>query len=59
MRVLAVAAFLLVLPTHANAYSCDDVRWAIQNLSPTTIAWIKKQMTPEQKRQAQDCLRKK
>lgn len=56
-RLLLIASLLLLLSAPiAQAYTCEQVRWAIANLPKEQIEAIKKQMTAEQLRAAKACL---
>lgn len=58
---LAVAAFatIYILPAKSAeniaGYTCDDVRWALANLSKDDINKIKERMTAEQLAAAKAC----
>ena len=63
MNIKTVAVLLALGASGAAAqdkpmiYTCDDVIWAIDNLSQETLEAIKARMTEEQLRKAQECLR--
>lgn len=63
MNIKTVAVLLAINASGAAAqdrnlsYTCEDVVWAVENLSRETIETIKAHMTEEQLRQAKECLR--
>ena len=64
IRLIFLALWVLVVPAHAQKateeeagrYTCDDVRWAKENLSAPAIALIKARMTKDQLSRARACL---
>jgi hypothetical protein len=56
-KALLALAFLIMPLGAANAFTCDQVHWAVQNMDQATLAAHKAAASPEERAQGRACLK--
>jgi hypothetical protein len=58
VKIFLAIAFLILFAAEASAFTCAQVRWAVKNMSPETLAaYIRTTATPADIAKGRACLK--